>query len=334
MASTLPETIVRVTDSTVNLNLALAPQQTRFDPEGFGTIIKSGTESIRNSDGSIEKGLTERFVNLYQIPEELTLNFQGDIVGVTKNPNHFGLPFTAEKDQQVQPVRPIARTYMPMIITLLQPKIPINLDGLRARNQQLTSDIGDEVTLLSGELTEKAEDFQLVIETIKNAPPLIFYINPNDLSRTFQRRYTEQFGGNGHIIEHWGEEQDKLTASGKIGATYTTKTGLARYFRRNSASYQQLMQLYLLYRNNGYIYEVADLRRISLVGRVQITYDTETWIGHFDSFSMNENAESPFTMEYSFEFTAREYFNDESLNTTSEFIRRRVSRRSLRGVTF
>ncbi len=73
------------------------------------------------------------------------------------------------------------------------------------------------------------------------------------------------------------------------------------------------MQIYLMYRNNGYIYEVLDPRGIGLVGRVQITFDTEMWIGHFDSFRMVESADNPYTMEYGFEFTVREYSNDEGL---------------------
>lgn len=265
------------------------------------------------STGGIERGLTERFVNLLQTPHELETNFTGDIN--TSN----GVFQTS----QVQPVRQRSVTYLPMEIKLIPPTIPINLQAVNRYNQTLqqaflADGIGEALTT-SDLLLDQALDYQLIFDTIEQTEPLVFYINPSDLTRQYARRVSEQFGGGMHIIEHWGEEQDRLTANGKIGGTYTSSNGLTRFFRRNTASFQQLMHLYLIYRNNGYIYEVLDTRRISLVGAVQITYDTEVWIGSFDSFSMTENADNPYTMEYSFEFTAREYYNDESLSTASTF---------------
>ena len=245
-----------------------------------------------------EQSLSEKFVNLLQVPTEVRPDFQGDL--------------------GVEPVAGNAVAYLQMTIELLKPKIDIDLDALQATNLDLvaqskfTQSVGSDL-LTSDNILDAAEDYLNVFDTFEFVPALTFYINPNDLTRTFSKRVNSQFGGGGHIIEHWGNDQDRLSANGKMGGFYTNKTGLTRYFRRNSAAYQQLMHLYLIYRNNGYIYETQDPRRIGLVGRVQITFDTEIWIGHFDSFSMTENADNPYTMEYSFEFTVREYYNDESL---------------------
>lgn len=251
-----------------------------------------------------EKSLSERFVNLIQVPREQEISFEGDLAN----------------DGLVEPVRPSSKTYMPMSIELLPPKVEPDVVAAFAQNAELersqsnTGFVGDNLVSSDG-FFEMMDDIDLVFKTIAFLEPLVLYINPQDLTRTWGRRVQSQFSGHGHVTEHWGEEQDKLSCTGKIGATYTNKTGLTRYFRRNSASYQQLMHLYTIYRNNGYLYEVLDTSRISLVGAVQLTYDTETWIGHFDSFTMNENADNPYTLEYSFEFTAREYYNDTSLST-------------------
>ena len=252
--------------------------------------------------GAVAQSLSERFANFIPVPIELKPDFSGDLAD-------SGL---------VEPVKPNSVTYLPMQIELLKPKFDIDLDSLLSTNRDIELEaassgaVGPDL-VSSDNLVEAAKDYLTVYETMDFVPALIFYINPTDLTRSKQKRSNSQFAGMGHVTEHWGNDQDKLSANGKIGATYTNKTGLTRYFRRNSASFQQLMHLYLIYRNNGYIYEIGDPRRISLVGRVQITYDTETWIGHFDSFSMTENADNPYTMEYSFEFTAREYYNDESM---------------------
>lgn len=245
-----------------------------------------------------EKSLSEQFVNLMQVPSEVKVDFSGDA--------------------GVAPVRGNKVSYLPMQIELLKPKIGIDMEALQVTNLSLAAiskdkrSVGSDL-VTSDNLIDVAENYLSVFDTLDFVPPLSFYINPSDLTRTFTKRSNSQFGGNGHITEHWGNDQDKLSATGKMGAFYTNKTGLSRYFRRNSAAYQQLMHLYLIYRNNGYIYEALDPRRIALVGRVQITFDTETWMGHFDSFTMTENADNPFTMDYSFEFTVREYYNDESL---------------------
>jgi len=248
---------------------------------------------------AIEKGLVERNANLYQVPEEVDFRFDGDT--------------------NIRPVRPNSVTYLPMRFEILGPKIDVDLEAIQAYNLTLFQNQANDPNAVgetlssAGSLLDEAELISGVIDNLNEVPPLVLYINPTEITRTFAKHTTEQLGGNGHIIEHWGDEQDRLSASGKIGAYYTDKTGLSRYFRRNSASFQQLMQLYIMYRNNGYIYEVYDARRISLVGRVQISYDTETWIGHFDSFQMTENADNPFTMEYSFDFTVREYYNNVNL---------------------
>jgi len=252
-----------------------------------------------------EKSLTQRFVDLIQVPGVMEVSYAGDV----------------SRTGNVEPVRPSSKSYLPMTIELLPPKIELDINGAFNQNAELErsqSDVGfvgDNLVSSDG-FFEMAEDIQFTLQTLDFIEPLMLYINPTDLTRTFGRRVQEQMAGHGHIEEHWGEEQDKLSCNGKIGATYTNKTGLTRYFRRNSASYQQLMHLFTIYRNNGYLFEVTDTNRISLVGAVQITYDTETWIGHFDTFSMSENADNPYTMEYSFEFTVREYFNDTSLSTS------------------
>lgn len=263
----------------------------------------------RNLFDRVQQGLTEQGVNLYQTPRELELNFEGDIAGDTQ-----GLDI-------LRPVDGTARVdYLPMTIELLPPKVSVNLDRLQQDNlefQQLANDpvSAGEAPVLADGILESAQNYLLTIQALEFLPALVLYINPNDFTRNHQRKVNSQFAGQGHITEHWGEEQKSLSASGRIGAAYTDKTGLTRYFRRNAASYQQLMHLYTMYRNNGYLYETVDINRIGLVGRVQLSYDSDIWVGHFDSFSMSEAADNPHTMEYSFEFTAREYTRNSTIST-------------------
>lgn len=251
---------------------------------------------------TVQKGLTEQFVNLVQIPSRLELSFGGDIVG----------------SDLIQPVRPRSYEYLPMTIELLSPDIIPDSDAAFDFNSRLEASQYDANYVGAGLVStdgffETMNEMDLNFQLLNQIDPLILYINPSDLTRTRGKRVQEQLGGEKHIVEHWGDEQDKLSANGKIGAYYTNKTGLTRYYRRDSHSYQQLMHLYIFYSNNGYIYETTNKNRISLVGSVKITYDTEVWVGQFDSFTMSESADEPYTMTYSFEFTARSYTNNNNI---------------------
>jgi len=253
----------------------------------------------------IEKGLTERFVDQISIPGAHSASFENEIDPVDGN--------------TAQPVRPGTGIFLPMTIELLGPKIKVNLAALQEDNRRLAEAEGDVYFAGSSRTTadnllNTAEDYDYKQQLFNNIEPLILYVNPTNLTRTYQKKVQDQQTGTTRTVEFWGDEQDKLSASGRIGATYTKTTGLTRYYRRHAASYQQLMQLYIYYRNNGCLYESVNPAQIGIVGRVRITFDTEQWIGHFDSFSMSEAADNPYTMEYSFDFTVREYINNVSLS--------------------
>ena len=121
------------------------------------------------------------------------------------------------------------------------------------------------------------------------------------------------------MVEHWGENQDKLEASGKIAAfqaidttTDATGPGLTRTARQYSLSYQNFLSLYQIYRNNAGIYipDPVDLTKtnLSVLGSVYIYFDYTMYVGSFDNFTISENDQEPYTLEYSFTFSVRATF--------------------------
>lgn len=149
-------------------------------------------------------------------------------------------------------------------------------------------------------------------ENMLNLPPLFMYINPESWQKSYDFIVSD---GNktrdGYSIEFWGEQQLKLTASGKVGAFYVDKNdrlgqpsgGLAVGARKGSYAFQQFMALFQAYRSNGYIFN-AD-KSIALVGSVAIFYDGVIYTGSFDNFAITHSEDSPFTLDYSFGFTVR-----------------------------
>jgi len=145
-------------------------------------------------------------------------------------------------------------------------------------------------------------------------PPLLMLVNPEEFTLTSKKVINESFTKGGWVIEHWGEELDTLSMNGKTGGFYTGNfffqklTGLTRINAHNSAAYQNLMALYMIYKNNGYNYEKQfDHRRINSVGSVRLYYDWTVYIGSFRSFRILEDAEKPFQFMYSFEFVPRKW---------------------------
>lgn len=150
------------------------------------------------------------------------------------------------------------------------------------------------------------------VEAIKELPPLIMYVNPEEFSISYNHTINAgSKGRDGYIIEHWGLSQPTISASGKIGATYIHTSnkmgqetgGLTQVDRRHSASYQSFMNLFKIYRNNSYIFNVHN--RISVMGSIQLFYDGTIYTGSFDSFSISESETEPFNLNYDFDFTVR-----------------------------
>lgn len=162
---------------------------------------------------------------------------------------------------------------------------------------------------------------QMALDTISNTPPLQLLVNPQSFKLSSEKIVSDGgFTREGPIVEHWGEQQDKIEASGKLAAfmAVDSKTpvgggpGLTRVARNYSASYQNFLSLYLLYRSNGGLFvkglETNLLTRLSLVGSIYIYYDSVLYIGSFDSFNITETDLNPYSLEYSFQFTVRSTF--------------------------
>ncbi len=166
------------------------------------------------------------------------------------------------------------------------------------------------------------------VETMKNTPPLRFLVNPSSFKVSSEKIISDGTGGRyGPIVEHWGDGQDKIDMSGKLAAFMVGDPGgnsfggLNRSARNFSASFQNFLSLYLIYRNNGALYMESGVqgqpKTFAAVGSVYIYYDGTLYIGSFDTFSFTESEEQPYTLEYNGAFTVRSTFLlDSQVNET------------------
>jgi hypothetical protein len=157
------------------------------------------------------------------------------------------------------------------------------------------------------QIRDSYTEIQKSVNTMNGVPPLVMLIPPNSFSTNWTKLIADgQYTRNGHIIDPWGEQLIDISCDGKIGAYYDAAIGVNRGLRVSSRSYQNFMALLQIYQNNGAIIENDPYgsHRINLVGTVMLYHDGVAYIGNFDEFSVDEDAESPFTLSYSFKFTA------------------------------
>jgi hypothetical protein len=161
---------------------------------------------------------------------------------------------------------------------------------------------------------------QVALETMRNMPPLRMLVNPSQFSVQCEKVISDgNRSRDGFIIEHWGDGQDKIEGSGTVSGFYAVdindarSPGLGRTSRTWSASFQNFLSLWLLYRNNGGMWLPANRddawqAYLSVVGSIYIYYDGVLYLGSFDSFDLTETDDKPHTLEYSFSFTVRAWF--------------------------
>jgi hypothetical protein len=164
-------------------------------------------------------------------------------------------------------------------------------------------------------------ELQQTLQAMAETPPLRMLVNPSSFSVKSDKIVADSgWSRNGAtIIEHWGNNQEKISASGKLAGYYAIDAlnavgpGLTRTARNFSQSWQNFQSLVTFYANNGGIH-LKDMstggqeRNLSMLGSIYLYYDNTLYIGSFDSLNVSESETTPHTTDYSFEFTARAIF--------------------------
>lgn len=113
---------------------------------------------------------------------------------------------------------------------------------------------------------------------------------------------TSTYGG--YVEWVWPDELDVISASGTTGG-FLTKFGYlgntaGDLNRTQSVAYQKFLDFLDLYRNNGMLY-TSDGRPV-LRSNIIMSYDRGSFLGHFTTFNVDENADKPFLFNLDWEF--------------------------------
>jgi hypothetical protein len=153
------------------------------------------------------------------------------------------------------------------------------------------------------------------IRAIQQTPPLSMLINPQEFTRSYEHSFDAPKARRGHIVHTWLEKPMVINCKGQTAGSYVFDStsgagGLTNRYRCRALSYRNLMSLVRIYKNNGYIYTgnaFGDMNgNMPLIAMsVYIYFDSHLYIGSFDSFSISDEADHPFSFSYSFSFNVR-----------------------------
>jgi len=134
-------------------------------------------------------------------------------------------------------------------------------------------------------------------------PDLTMLINPQNLDTSYTPLITETRTLGGFVQEFWGEQLTSISASGRTAMFYSDN-GLTVADAKDTDAYHNFIRLVNIYRNNGKIYSPTstNANRISAIGTIILTYSEKQFEGFFQSFTVKELPEKPFTLDYDFAF--------------------------------
>jgi len=171
--------------------------------------------------------------------------------------------------------------------------------------------------IIANKLARKPMFFEL---DINDPPPVLtLLINPAEFTRNFQKRVVQSRtrpttrDRGAYNLQYYFDELDVMTCSG-TSAMFMGENGLTSTFRTDTLAFQNLKSLIEIYRNNGRNYNSRPINGqplvttggtglIESVGRVIIAYDGIVYRGAFDSFTVDETDEKPYSLAFNFQFT-------------------------------
>jgi len=216
---------------------------------------------------------------------------------------------------------------------LTQSEDKVAANGERFDPQQVGSSNANQAAVSD---LAQAQNVIVQLNKVLATPPLTLLVNPEQLTITYTKKqiYTDRNRFN-HIFQSWGEDQPRLSVTGKSGGFLVgTPAGAGTFDKTidgivpsdndevsgyqyaskwDSIAWQNLMSLFAFYRNNGYIYDSGGRPKSEahlFIGNIEIAYDQWVYVGNFENFSYQyTEMKQHGAIEFSFEFVVSFMFD-------------------------
>lgn len=182
-----------------------------------------------------------------------------------------------------------------------------------------------------GDRLKSAQDttsaLQAQIQTLNDMPALLMMINPSEFTRDYEYSADDSpKTRQGNIVHLWLERPLSISGNGVSAAQYVMDSGsnggLSNFNRIQSIAYRNLLSLVMIYKNNGSIFtgtEVPGSVGVLMLGiSLYIYYDDHMYIGSFDEFSVDDDADKPYNLSYSFKFNVRYDIEMDGMNQIND----------------
>lgn len=143
---------------------------------------------------------------------------------------------------------------------------------------------------------------------------MVLHINPQGLDFTYSKIVTRDQTMMGWVETYFGDQVITVNIEAASGAFIRPYTGLSAITgpvgvngtsygtniggtRRDTITYDKYLDALSLFHNNGSIYD--GYGNVALQGRIKMSFDEGTWWGWFQSFSVTDSADKPYSFQIS-----------------------------------
>ena len=181
----------------------------------------------------------------------------------------------------------------------------------------LSSQLGRNITqdnARAAAVLKQTDYLNQQIQLIQSIPALMMLVNPSEFTRNYEHTTDPVKTRSGYVVNMWLEKPITISSKGVTAAQYAFRAdgsgGLVSFNRIQSASYQNLMSLVSIFKNNGNIFTDTSFgdsnQGIPLIAMsLYIYYDNHLYIGSFDEFEVTDDGNKPYNLSYSWKFTVR-----------------------------
>jgi hypothetical protein len=152
------------------------------------------------------------------------------------------------------------------------------------------------------------------ILAIQAMPALMMLVNPTEFNRSYEHTTDPVKTRSGYVVNMWLEKPLVISAKGVTAGQYVFQSdgggGISSQNRIYSVSYQNLMSLVAMFKNNANIFTDGTFgdgnTGIPLISMsLYIYYDNHIYIGSFDDFTITDDGNKPYNLSYDWKFTVR-----------------------------
>ena len=146
---------------------------------------------------------------------------------------------------------------------------------------------------------------------------LTFHVNPQSFDRSYKKLVSREQTRGGWVEYHGGDDLDTINVNGVSGAFISDKDGSLISIaqgRTNSHERKVIEEFITLFRSNGNYFDSRGF--VYEAGNVYLTYDLGVYIGKFETLSITDSFEKPYSLDYTFSFVVERTLFNKSYNLT------------------